>query len=59
MCADFTLEGNHFAAMDSARDHKFTFNEAISFIINVRLKKKLTTIGENFPQCLKRSNADG
>jgi len=29
--ADFTLEGKSFAAMDSAYDHGFTFNEAISF----------------------------
>lgn len=32
--ASFTLEGQHFAAMDSARMHDFAFNEAISFIIN-------------------------
>ncbi len=29
--ADFRLEGQPFAAMDSARQHNFTFNEAISF----------------------------
>ena len=34
MFTDFTLEGQWFAAMDSAREHGFTFNEAISFIIN-------------------------
>ena len=28
--AAFTLEGQEFAAMDSAREHNFTFNEAIS-----------------------------
>ena len=28
--AGFTLEGQEFAAMDSARVHNFTFNEAIS-----------------------------
>jgi predicted 3-demethylubiquinone-9 3-methyltransferase (glyoxalase superfamily) len=32
--AAFTLEGETFAAMDSARPHDFTFNEAISFIVN-------------------------
>ncbi len=30
--AAFTLEGQEFAAMDSAYEHKFTFNEAISFL---------------------------
>lgn len=31
--ADFTLAGQKFAAMDSARQHDFTFNEAISFYV--------------------------
>ena len=31
--AAFTLEGQQFAAMDSAHEHKFTFNEAISFLV--------------------------
>jgi predicted 3-demethylubiquinone-9 3-methyltransferase (glyoxalase superfamily) len=31
--AGFTLEGQEFAAMDSARVHNFTFNEAISFMV--------------------------
>jgi predicted 3-demethylubiquinone-9 3-methyltransferase (glyoxalase superfamily) len=30
----FTLENQSFAAMDSAYNHNFTFNEAISFIVN-------------------------
>lgn len=30
---EFTLDNLDFAAMDSAYDHKFTFNEAISFIV--------------------------
>lgn len=34
MFADFTLAGQHFAAMDSARDHDYTFNEAVSLAIN-------------------------
>jgi predicted 3-demethylubiquinone-9 3-methyltransferase (glyoxalase superfamily) len=32
--AAFTLEGREFAAMDSARAHPFTFNVAISFVVN-------------------------
>lgn len=32
--APFTLEGQQFAAMDSAREHHFTFNEAISFLVH-------------------------
>jgi len=32
--AAFTLEGQEFAAMDSARVHGFAFNEAISFIVH-------------------------
>lgn len=34
MYGDFAVEGQWFAAMDSAQDHDFEFNEAISFIIN-------------------------
>jgi predicted 3-demethylubiquinone-9 3-methyltransferase (glyoxalase superfamily) len=32
--AAFTLEGQEFAAMDSAHEHTFTFNEAISFLVH-------------------------
>ena len=31
---DFTLGGQRFAAMDSAGSHDFTFNEAISFLVD-------------------------
>ncbi|MDQ0970251.1 putative 3-demethylubiquinone-9 3-methyltransferase (glyoxalase superfamily) [Neobacillus niacini] len=33
MFADFNLENQWFAAMDSAHKHKFNFNEAISFMV--------------------------
>jgi predicted 3-demethylubiquinone-9 3-methyltransferase (glyoxalase superfamily) len=34
MYSDFMLEGEWFAAMDSAREHNYGFNEAISFMIH-------------------------
>jgi len=34
MFTDFILEGQWFVAMDSAREHDFAFNEAISFMVN-------------------------
>jgi len=34
MFTDFMLEKQWFAAMDSARQHDFNFNEAISFLVN-------------------------
>lgn len=34
MYASFRLAGQRFAAMDSALDHDFGFNEAISFLVN-------------------------
>ncbi|WML40046.1 VOC family protein [Neobacillus sp. OS1-2] len=33
MFSDFNLENQWFTAMDSAHDHKFSFNEAISFLV--------------------------
>ncbi|MDF2789937.1 MAG: 3-demethylubiquinone-9 3-methyltransferase, partial [Neobacillus sp.] len=33
MFADFSIENQWFAAMDSAHKHKFNFNEAISFMV--------------------------
>jgi predicted 3-demethylubiquinone-9 3-methyltransferase (glyoxalase superfamily) len=32
--AGFVLEGKEFGAMDSAHEHKFAFNEAISFMVH-------------------------
>lgn len=34
MFTDFRLDSMWFAAMDSAREHNFAFNEAVSFIVN-------------------------
>ena len=36
MFADFMLENAWFAAMDSAREHDFGFNEAVSFVVYCR-----------------------
>ncbi len=39
--ADFTLEGQKFAAMDGGHMHDFAFNEAISFVVNCDNQKEL------------------
>jgi predicted 3-demethylubiquinone-9 3-methyltransferase (glyoxalase superfamily) len=39
--ADFMLENQWFVAMDSAREHDFTFNEAISFIVNCDTQEEI------------------
>jgi predicted 3-demethylubiquinone-9 3-methyltransferase (glyoxalase superfamily) len=41
MFSDFMLENQWFAAMDSARDHKFSFNEAISFMVYCDKQKEI------------------
>ena len=55
--ADFRLEGQQFAAMDSAQQHDFAFNEAISFQVECEtqaevdsLWKKLSAVPES-EQC--------
>jgi predicted 3-demethylubiquinone-9 3-methyltransferase (glyoxalase superfamily) len=39
--ADFTLEGQKFAAMDGGQMHDFSFNEATSFVVNCEDQKEL------------------
>lgn len=39
--AAFALEGQEFAAMDSARVHNFVFNEAISFIVHCKNQEEI------------------
>ncbi|WP_101295977.1 VOC family protein [Halegenticoccus soli] len=58
MFADFTLEGQHFAAMDSAQEHDFDFTEAISFVVDCADQEevdyywdKLTADGGEEGQC--------
>jgi len=53
MFADFMIENQWFAAMDSARAHDFTFNEAVSFMVECATQeeidyywKRLTAEGE-------------
>lgn len=41
MFTDFMLEGQWFAAMDSAQKHEFNFNEAISFIVHCEDQEEL------------------
>ncbi|MFW9880009.1 MAG: VOC family protein [Candidatus Thorarchaeota archaeon] len=39
--ASFILEGQQFAAMDSAHEHNFTFNEAISFMVHCNNQEEI------------------
>ncbi len=41
MFTDFTLSGQWFVAMDSAREHKFKFNEAVSLIVNCESQEEI------------------
>lgn len=41
MFADFALEGQWFAAMDSAQAHDFAFNEAVSLLINCATQEEI------------------
>ena len=39
--AQFALDGQRFAAMDSAREHGFAFNEAISFMVRCETQEEI------------------
>lgn len=41
MFADFMLEGQWFAALDSAREHNFSFNEAISLLVQCDTQEEI------------------
>lgn len=41
MFTDFLLEKQWFAAMDSAREHNFIFNEAVSFLVNCESQEEI------------------
>ena len=41
MFADFILENSWFTAMDSAHEHKFNFNEAVSFMVSCDTQKEI------------------
>lgn len=41
MFTDFLLENTWFAAMDSAREHRFNFNEAISLLVNCETQEEI------------------
>ena len=46
MFTDFMLESRWFAAMDSAREHNFTFNESISFMVNCKDQNEINYFWE-------------
>ncbi len=41
MFTDFKLQGQWFAAMDSAHKHDFSFNEALSFLVNCDTQEEI------------------
>lgn len=47
---DFILEGQIFAAMDSAHAHDFTFNEAVSFVVNCESQKEVDYFWKKFSE---------
>ena len=41
MYADFSIDDQWYAVMDSARDHNFNFNEALSFMVNCQSQEEI------------------
>lgn len=41
MFTDFMLENTWFAAMDSAHEHRFNFNEAVSLLVNCETQEEI------------------
>ena len=41
MFTDFRINNLWLSAMDSARDHKFNFNEAVSFVVNCETQEEI------------------
>jgi predicted 3-demethylubiquinone-9 3-methyltransferase (glyoxalase superfamily) len=48
--ATFSLFGQEFGAMDSAHQHRFAFNEAISFVINCKTQEEVDYYWEKLTQ---------
>jgi predicted 3-demethylubiquinone-9 3-methyltransferase (glyoxalase superfamily) len=48
--ATFTLESQRFAAMDSAHKHNFTFNGAISFMVQYDMQEEIEYYWENLTE---------
>src|SRR3546814_9668903 len=46
MFSDFRLEGQWFAAMDSAREHGYAFNEAVSLLVNCDTQEEIDYLWE-------------
>jgi len=46
MFSEFMLEGEWFTAVDSAEDHGFSFNEAVSFVVNCENQDEIDYYGD-------------
>ena len=57
--AGFTLVGQEFAAMDSAREHSFGFNEAISFMVGCETQGEIDYYWDSLRRCPRPSSAGG
>jgi predicted 3-demethylubiquinone-9 3-methyltransferase (glyoxalase superfamily) len=54
--SSFALLGQEFGAMDSAREHKFAFNEAISFIVPCETQGEIDYfLGKAFRRSARRA----